>query len=44
MVDSDKQYFLNEFLKLLAFAESYYKQKQYMAWYNSGMVIAFICI
>ena len=44
MVDSDKQYFLNEFLKLLAFAENYYKQKQYLAWFNSGMVIAFICI
>ena len=27
MVDSDKQYFLNEFLKILGFAENYYKQK-----------------
>ena len=27
MVDSDKHYFLNEFLKILGFAENYYKQK-----------------
>lgn len=27
MVDADKNYFLNEFLKLLSFAENYLKQK-----------------
>jgi len=26
-MDSDKNYFLNEFLKLLAFSENYYKHK-----------------
>ena len=43
-LDTDKNYFLNEFLKLLAHAENYWKQKQYMAVYNSALVIAFICI
>ena len=43
-VDSDKMYFLNEFLKLLAFSEHYYKTKQHVGFYNACLVIAFICI
>ena len=43
-VDSDKMYFLNEFLKLQAYAENYYKIKQYVGFYNAGIVIAYICI
>jgi len=43
-VDSDKMYFLNEFLKLLAFSENYHKIKEYVGFYNSGLVIAFMCV
>lgn len=43
-MDADKNYFLNEFMKLLAFAENYMKQKQYVALYNAAMALAFICI
>lgn len=43
-VDSDKMYFLNELMKLLAYAENYYKEKEYMGFYNSAMVIAYLCI
>ena len=43
-MDADKKYFLNEFLKILAHAENYYKQRKYMALFNSGLVLAFICI
>ena len=43
-VDIDKQYFVDEFLKLLAFAENYYKLGMWIAFYNSGLVIAFICV
>lgn len=43
-VDSDKMYFLNEFLKLLAYSENYYKLKQYVGFYNSCLVITFICV
>ncbi len=42
--DADKNYFLNEMLKLLAYAENYFRQKQYMALYNSSLVLAFMCI
>ena len=43
-LDSDKVYFTNEFLKILAFAENYYKQRKFIALFNSGMVLAFLCI
>jgi len=43
-MDADKNYFLTEFMKLLAHAENYYKQKNFFAFFNSGMTIAFICI
>lgn len=44
MVDTDKNYFLNELLKLLAFAEHYFRTRQFVELYNAGLVIAFICI
>lgn len=43
-VDSDKMYFLNELIKLLAFAENYYKEKEYMGFFNSALVISYLCI
>ena len=43
-MDTDKNYFLTEVMKLLAHSENYYKQKKYIALFNSGMVIAFLCI
>ena len=44
MVDADKNYFLNEFLKLLAHAEKYFRKREYVSLYNAGLAIAFICI
>jgi len=43
-VDADKNYFLNEMMKLLAHAENYEKNQKYVALFNSGLVIAFLCI
>lgn len=43
-MDADKNYFLNEFLKIMAHSENYYKKGNYKALFNSGMVLAFICI
>ena len=43
-MDADKNYFLNETLKLLAHADNYIKNKKFVALYNAGMVIAFLCI
>ena len=43
-MDADKNYFLNEFLKIMAHVENYYKQRKYIALFNAGMVLAFICI
>lgn len=43
-MDADKNYFLNEFLKIMAYSENYYKQKKYSALFNAGMTLAFICI
>ena len=42
--DADKVYFINEFLKILAYAENYYKQRKFIALFNTGMVLAFLCI
>ena len=43
-MDADKNYFLNEVMKLLAFAENYFRHKQYVAMYNAGLALAFVCI
>ena len=43
-MDADKKYFLNETLKLLAHAENYYKNKKFVALFNSGLIIAFVCV
>lgn len=43
-MDTDKNYFLNETLKLLAHADNYTKNKKFVALYNAGMVIAFLCV
>ena len=43
-MDADKNYFLNEFMKILAYSENYYKQRKYIALFNCGMVLGFICI
>mmetsp|Transcript_29645 Transcript_29645/g.39421 ORF Transcript_29645/g.39421 Transcript_29645/m.39421 type:complete len:224 (+) Transcript_29645:322-993(+) len=42
--DSDKNYFLNELMKLLAYGEHYFRLKHYTQMYNAGLTIAFICI
>ena len=44
MVDMDKKLFLYEFLKLLAYADFYFKSKEYVAFYNAAMTIAFCAI
>ena len=44
MVDADKKYFLNELLKLLAYAEKYFRMKRFIELYNAGLAVAFICI
>ena len=44
MVDMDKQLFLSEMLKLMGYAGMYWKQQQYIAFYNSGLTIAYIAI
>lgn len=43
MVDSDKSYFLNELLKLLAYAEDYLRKREFVALFNAGLLIAFLC-
>lgn len=43
-VDSDKMYFLNELMKLMAFAENYYREKQFIGFYNAALVVAYLCI
>ena len=42
--DADKNYFLKEFLKLLAYAENYQKVKQFVGFYNTGLMLAYFCI
>ena len=44
MVDMDKKLFLQEFLKLLAYADMYFRQRHYMAFYNAGLTIAYCAI
>ena len=43
-IDTDKQYFIDEFLKIMCFAEDYYRLGKWLAFYNSGLVLAFIAI
>lgn len=43
-MDVDKKYFLQEFLKLIAFSEMYYRERQFVAFYNTGMTVAFIAV
>ena len=43
-VDSDKNYFLNELLKLLAHGERYFRKRQFIELYNAGLAIAFLCV
>ena len=44
MVDTDKNYFLNEVLKLLAYSEYYFRQRKFTELYNAGLMIAFLCV
>ena len=43
-VDIDKKYFLNELLKLLGYADTYFKQRNFIAFYNAGITAAFMSI
>jgi hypothetical protein len=43
-IDIDKKYFLNELLKLLGYADMYFKQRSFMAFYNAGITAAFMAI
>ena len=43
-VDMDKKVFLTEFLKLLSYADMYYKQREYNGFYNAAIVITFIAV
>lgn len=43
-VDMDKKYFLEEFLKLLSYADMYFKQFEYVAFYNTGLALSFCAI
>ena len=43
-VDMDKKVFLGEVLKLLAYADSDFKQQEYVGFYNAGLAIAFMCV
>lgn len=40
----DKKLFLEELLKLLAYADMYFKSHQFVAFYNAAQVISFVCI
>ena len=40
----DKKVFLEELLKLLGYADMYFKQHEYVAFYNSGLAISFCAI
>ena len=43
-VDLDKKLFLKELLKLLGFADMYFKKHEYMAFFNAGLAMAFIAV
>ena len=40
----DKKMFLEMFLKLLGFADMYFKQHEYVAFFNSAMTLTFCAI
>lgn len=44
MVDMDKKLFLVELLKIMGYAGMYWKQQEFVAFYNAGLTIAFISI
>jgi len=43
-VDMDKKLFLCEFMKILAYADSYFKQRLYVAFYNAALTLTFLAI
>lgn len=40
----DKKMFLEEMLKMLAYADLYFKSRSFIAFYNSALAITFLCI
>ena len=42
--DMDKKLFLGELLKMMGYAEMYYNSRQYVAFYNVGLTIAFTAV
>ena len=43
-VDMDKKFFLEELLKLLGHADVYFKQHEYVAFFNTGLSVSFCAI
>ena len=43
-VDMDKRFFLEELLKLLGYADMYFKQYEYIAFFNTGLAVSFCAI
>ena len=43
-VDMDKKMFLETYLKLLGYADMYYKQYEYIGFFNAGLTLAFCAI
>jgi len=43
-VDMDKKLFLEEYLKLLGYADMYFKQREFVAFYNTGLVLAYCSV
>ena len=43
-VDVDKKIFLEEYLKVLAYADMYYKQREYTGFYNCALLLSFLAI
>ena len=44
MVDMDKKFFLEEFLKLLGYADIYFKKHEFVGFYNTGQMLCFCAI
>ena len=43
-VDMDKKMFLETFLNLLGYADMYFKQYEYVAFFNSALTLSFCAI
>jgi hypothetical protein len=43
-VDNDKKLFLQEFVKLLAYSDMYFKQRQFTAFYNAALTLTFMAV